>query len=142
MIFKRNAAADRLGLLGHVDGAHAPLADLLEQLVGADDLTGAFVDRLKIVGRIQDGRTALEETAGRLVCLEQPFDPRSQDLIAGACLVEIGSPKGGIFLLQRRDENRSFGHGVFLTLGDRRFDSISRCAIGAEFAPRNLSVLA
>ena len=29
-------AADGLGLLGHVDDAHAPLADLLQQLVGAD----------------------------------------------------------------------------------------------------------
>ena len=29
-------ALDRLGLLGHVDDAHAAFADLLQQLVGAD----------------------------------------------------------------------------------------------------------
>ena len=31
-----------LGLLGHVDGAHAALADLLQQLVRADDRAGSF----------------------------------------------------------------------------------------------------
>ena len=36
MTFERHLAADRLLLLGHEDGAHAPLADLLEELVGAD----------------------------------------------------------------------------------------------------------
>ena len=35
-------AAHGLGLLGDVDDAHAPLADLLHQLVGADDRAGAF----------------------------------------------------------------------------------------------------
>jgi hypothetical protein len=29
-------------LLGHPDGAHAPLADLFEQLVGADDVAHCF----------------------------------------------------------------------------------------------------
>ena len=33
---ERDAAADRLLLLGHVDHAHAPFADLLQELVGAD----------------------------------------------------------------------------------------------------------
>ena len=37
-------AADRLCLLGHVDDAHAAFADLLEQLVGADERAGAFGD--------------------------------------------------------------------------------------------------
>ena len=61
MILSATRAADRLGLLGHVDDAHAPLADLLEELVRADDGTGAFVDRLKIGGRIQECGTALEK---------------------------------------------------------------------------------
>ena len=38
-------AADRLRLLGHVDHAHAALADLLQQLVRADDRAGALGDR-------------------------------------------------------------------------------------------------
>ena len=39
---ERDPALDRLGLLGHEDDAHAPFADLLQQLVGADDRAGAF----------------------------------------------------------------------------------------------------
>ena len=31
-----NRALDRVLLLGHVDDAHAPFADLLQELVGAD----------------------------------------------------------------------------------------------------------
>ena len=37
---ERDGAPHRLGLLGHVDGAHAPLADRLEELVRADDRAG------------------------------------------------------------------------------------------------------
>ena len=36
---QRDLAAHGLRLLGHVDDAHAALADLLHQLVGADDWT-------------------------------------------------------------------------------------------------------
>jgi hypothetical protein len=39
-----NLAADRVSLLGHEDRAHAALADLLEELVRADDRAGAFGD--------------------------------------------------------------------------------------------------
>ena len=35
--FQGHLAADRFFLLGHIDDAKAPLADLLQQLVGADD---------------------------------------------------------------------------------------------------------
>ena len=39
---QRDAAADRLGLLGDIDHAHAPFADLLQQLVAADLRAGTF----------------------------------------------------------------------------------------------------
>ena len=39
---QRDTAADRLGLLGHIDEAHAPFADLLQELVGADEGAGAL----------------------------------------------------------------------------------------------------
>ena len=39
---QRHPAADRVRLLGHEDDAHAPLADRLQQLVGADDRAGAL----------------------------------------------------------------------------------------------------
>ena len=42
---QRDAAADRLGLLGDIDDAHAPFADLLQQLVGADERADAFRGR-------------------------------------------------------------------------------------------------
>ena len=41
---QRDLAADGLLLLGHVDDAHAPLADLLEQLVRADPRAGPLGD--------------------------------------------------------------------------------------------------
>ena len=42
---ERDLAADRLLLLGHVDDAHAALADLLEQLVRADQRAGLLRER-------------------------------------------------------------------------------------------------
>jgi hypothetical protein len=67
--FRGNAAADRVFLFGHVDGAHAPLADLLEQLVQTDDSArrfrvGWFIDR-----RALSGKTTLKKTAGLIVSL-------------------------------------------------------------------------
>ena len=38
-------ALDRLGLLGHEDDAHAAFADLLQQLVGADQRARVFGER-------------------------------------------------------------------------------------------------
>ena len=64
---ERDLAADRLLLLGHVDDAEAAFADLLQQLVGADDRAGAFGDGAnEIGGSWIDGRS-LEETAGLLM---------------------------------------------------------------------------
>ena len=45
MIFSATLRRTGRGLLGHEDDAHAAFADLLEQLVGADDVAGAFSDR-------------------------------------------------------------------------------------------------
>ena len=39
---QRHLALDRLRLLGHEHHAHAPFADLLQQLVGPDDPAGAL----------------------------------------------------------------------------------------------------
>ena len=41
---QRDRALDRLGLLGHEHDAHAAFADLLQQLVGADDRARALGD--------------------------------------------------------------------------------------------------
>ena len=42
---QRHPPLDRLGLLGHVDDAHAAFAELLQQLVGADPRAGFFGER-------------------------------------------------------------------------------------------------
>ena len=42
MIFSATVPPHRRLLLGHVDDAHAPFADLLQQLVRADDGAGGF----------------------------------------------------------------------------------------------------
>ena len=42
MIFRATLRRTGCGLLGHVDDAHAAFADLLQQLVGADDRAGAL----------------------------------------------------------------------------------------------------
>src|SRR2546430_2142882 len=49
-------ALDRVGLLGHEDGAHAAFADLLQELVRADHGAGFFR-----AGRAVAGRCRVEE---------------------------------------------------------------------------------
>ena len=56
---QRHLAAHGLRLLGHVDDAHAAFADLLQQLVGADDRAGdvsmrrRMIDRRARVGKVE-----------------------------------------------------------------------------------------
>ena len=45
MTFRATIRAQRVLLLGHVDQAHAAFADLLQQLVGADDGAGLLRTR-------------------------------------------------------------------------------------------------
>ena len=59
---QRDLAAHGMLLLGHEDQAHAPLADLLHQLVGADHRAGSFGDPIEVLGRIS-GRGLAHESA-------------------------------------------------------------------------------
>ncbi len=70
---QRDLAAHGMLLLGDEHEAHAPLADLLHQLVGADHRAGSFGDCLVILGRIRGKRPA-HECAGFAVIPEQAFD--------------------------------------------------------------------
>ena len=79
---ERDAAADRRLLVGHVDDAHAPFADLLQQLVRTDERAGALGQRL-LSGRQIDrgaelGGRLLQKAVGIVVGLEQGFDPHAK----------------------------------------------------------------
>jgi hypothetical protein len=89
---QRHFAADRLGLFRHEDHAKAAFPDLLQQLVGADDLARAFADRL-LVDRGDRGRSRLIQEAGRPdVRSQQCLDRGAQRRVAGACLLQIRRP--------------------------------------------------
>ena len=117
--FQSDLAANRRMLLGHEDDAKAALAELLQQLVRADDRTRAFfqAQAVPLVGcGLGDislggiGRWRLQKVAPALVLLQQPFDPLTQDRIAGTRLVEPGRTFGWVFLFQRLGENCLFQH--------------------------------
>jgi hypothetical protein len=78
---QRHHAAHGLGLLGHVDDAHAALSDDLEQLVRADDRAEALgvrtpIDRVGITVR------HVEQAEGTLVGEEEGLDPATQESVA------------------------------------------------------------
>ena len=90
-----------MGLLGHEDGAHAALADLLEQLVRADDRAGAFAEtdggRLVPSGRegprgLHGGGRPIQETAGFAVDLEEAAHLPSQLGISAAGFGDVTVP--------------------------------------------------
>ena len=59
-------------LLGHVDGAHAPFADLLQQFVGADNGSRAGVGERPVDGGGKVGGRSLEKTARENDCRSAP----------------------------------------------------------------------
>ena len=106
---------DRLALLGHPDGAHAPLADCFEQLVAAGDGGPGFfacrtVEGLAPAGRPGPISRGIEEIVGLGVGPQQGFDAAAQPLVAGAGLGEEGGALGFGRLVQGGDEDRGFGH--------------------------------
>ena len=77
-------ALDRLGLLGHIDDAHAPFADLLQQLVGADLRAGAFGSRLVECWAASRGNGRwrnLEEATQQLLGPQQALDVLAKGLV-------------------------------------------------------------
>jgi hypothetical protein len=76
--FQRDHAPDRVRLLGHVHGAHASFADLLEELVRADRRAGLFVScRFKHDRSAGDGRR-FQKAADLHVRAEQSLDSTAQ----------------------------------------------------------------
>ena len=145
MILRRDLAADRLLLLGHVDDAHAAFADLLEQLVRADDRAGALRDR-RFTGRAARFdrwcRRLLHEVAGFVDRLQQAVDLRSQVGVVAASLVQVSGSFTGRFDLQDSTEDTSHvGSGVIhgkVTSGPMHVGPSARVASGGSRAARSL----
>ena len=95
MIFSATLRCDRLGLLGHVHGAHAPFADLLQEFVGANLRANALFDTWR-EGKRQFG--GIEKRSHALMLFEQRDDFTAQNLVAGALGVNIS-----LSLLRRRN---------------------------------------
>ena len=98
-------AADGLFLLGHEDGAHAALADLLEQLVGADDRAGTLVQAHGLPGAVRVLRQLIDDPGGRGMGAEQGLDPLAQVGIARTGLIEIARPLLGRMALDGVQED-------------------------------------
>jgi hypothetical protein len=70
---ERDQPLDRLLLLGHPDRAHAPFADVLQQLVRADLCAGFFRNRLVGGGRGNLNDWLLQEFASSEIVHDQLF---------------------------------------------------------------------
>ena len=110
MTFSATMPLHRLGLLGHVDRAHAPLADRLQELVRADDRAWAFTIGL-IHGRVGPGNS-LEEMPRPVVRFEQQFNAMAQLGVVGTSLIQVSSAFFGRLLLDSIHEDRFFVHPV------------------------------
>ena len=99
----------RLALLGHVDGAHAAFADLLQQLVRADGGAEALTRRL-VDGRGQRRARQFQEAITLLVPHEQPVNPLAEGQVAGANPIQKGRALDRIFLVQGLGEDGLFLH--------------------------------
>ncbi len=90
-IFERHLPSDRSLLIGHVDDAETPFADLLQQRVGADHGPGAFGGRWnERLGDFRRGR--FQKIADFRLGAEQSFDTPTQVFVACASLIEVGTP--------------------------------------------------
>ena len=97
---ERDRPPHRLGLLGHVDRAHAPLADRLEELVRADDRAGRLGRRGR--GHRGGGRSGrgFEEAPGVLVNLEKGLDSSPRCRIVAARFLQVRLALGRVIQIQ------------------------------------------
>ena len=107
-----SATLRRIGcaLLGHVNDAHAPLADLFQQLVGADDRAGPLGEENGTDGGSDRGLNWLQERSCLLVSLQEFLDTPAQKPISAARLVEERCLLNRIAPFQGFDEERLFPH--------------------------------
>ena len=89
-----DATADRVLLLGHIDHPAAAFADLLQQLVGADLVTGFFGGWC---GKDDGGmlwwrNRVFKKRAGLIVGQQKFLDFRAQPVVAATGTVQISRP--------------------------------------------------
>jgi hypothetical protein len=117
MTFSATFAPHGIGLLGHKDRPHPPLADLLQKQVGADRGTRLFFPFPLRYGRLERGRAGpapagivagLQEGIRMLMRPQQPFHARSQVRVSGARRVEEGKFCLGRGLADGASEYRFF----------------------------------
>ena len=111
--FQGHPPLDRLGLIGHVDDAKTPLADLLEEFIGADDRAGFLGDGL-VDGGYVDSTVVLKKLPELGLGMEKKFNAAMQSWVVSTCPIEIGRTLGGRFPVHRCIED-GFDFGFFVT---------------------------
>ena len=119
-------------LLGHEDGAHAAFADLLQQLVRADNRAGRFGGHGRIESRCWFKQRLIQKTARCIVRLEQALDLSPQAGIALASTIQKRGAFGRGFLFDGCQEDFIGLHcvdsGCGTYLSTIQCDAISRRA--------------
>src|SRR5262249_41649989 len=100
----RHPALDGFGLLGHPDRAHAAFADLLEELVGADDGAGGFSERFSDRGDRPD--RSVQNAAAVEMGMKQALDLMPQIRILPTGLLDKGPSFVRRFDVDRRTKDR------------------------------------
>src|SRR5262249_16388178 len=109
--------AHRLLLLGHPNGAHAPLANRLEQLVRTDAAAGALRRERRLlagggglVGGVWTNRRRFQEAARPLIDPEKAFHPFPQRAVGPAGRRQIRLALARVVLLQCPNEDVALVH--------------------------------
>ena len=89
---ERDFALHRLRLLGHVDRAHAPFADLLQQLVRPNHRAGGFRRNCQVDGGGKAGGRGFQKAAGTKVILDQLLHAGSKGLVIAATVLDEPLP--------------------------------------------------
>jgi hypothetical protein len=88
--FQGDSTANGFLLFGHVNYATAALADLLQQFISADSVTGLFANRSLRTGfRNRLGRGMLQKIASVIMGIQQPFDPLAQFRVSAASTFQV-----------------------------------------------------
>ncbi len=91
-----------------------PFADLLQELVGADDRADAFPGRL-VEGRFLQGRRRpIKETAELFLRGEQLIEMLAKLRLLATCLVQVRCPLGGVTNIQCGGEDGTLVHDKYL----------------------------